>query len=115
MTGGDALEREAAHAATHQQLTVSAGQRYRTSSPVTARPTSIRWISDVPSKMVKILAVGAVYAGLSAACGTSGINMDSARPVRDESRFWATPYAIQHQAPGTRIMLSEAPACARKP
>jgi hypothetical protein len=29
---------------------------YRTSSPVTARPTSIRWISDVPSKIVKIFA-----------------------------------------------------------
>ena len=29
---------------------------YRTSSPVTARPTIIRWISDVPSKMVKIFA-----------------------------------------------------------
>jgi len=35
---------------------VSAGHRYRTSSPVTARPMIIRWISDVPSKMVKILA-----------------------------------------------------------
>jgi hypothetical protein len=30
---------------------------------VTARPTIIRWISDVPSKIVKILAVRAVYAG----------------------------------------------------
>ena len=28
---------------------------YRTSSPVIVRPISIRWISDVPSKMVKIL------------------------------------------------------------
>ena len=35
---------------------ISAGQRYRTSSPVTARPMIIRWISDVPSTMVKILA-----------------------------------------------------------
>ena len=34
----------------------TAGQRYRTSSPVTARPMIIRWISDVPSKMVKIFA-----------------------------------------------------------
>ena len=34
---------------------ISAGQRYRTSSPVTARPMIIRWISDVPSKIVKIL------------------------------------------------------------
>jgi hypothetical protein len=29
---------------------------YRTSSPVIVRPISIRWISDVPSKMVKIFA-----------------------------------------------------------
>jgi hypothetical protein len=36
---------------------------YRTSSPVTVRPISIRWISDVPSKIVKILAEGAVSAG----------------------------------------------------
>jgi hypothetical protein len=34
---------------------ISAGQSYRTSSPVTVRPISIRWISDVPSKMVKIV------------------------------------------------------------
>jgi hypothetical protein len=27
---------------------------YRTSSPVTALPMITRWISDVPSKMVKI-------------------------------------------------------------
>jgi hypothetical protein len=37
--------------------------RYRISSPVTARPTIIRWISDVPSKMVKILAARAFSAG----------------------------------------------------
>jgi len=42
---------------------ISAGQSYRTSSPVTVRPISIRWISDVPSKIMKILAVRAVYAG----------------------------------------------------
>ena len=29
---------------------------YRTSSPVTALPMIMRWISDVPSKIVKILA-----------------------------------------------------------
>ena len=34
----------------------TAGRTYRTSSPVTARPTIIRWISEVPSKMVKIRA-----------------------------------------------------------
>jgi hypothetical protein len=42
---------------------ISAGQPYRTSSPVTARPTIIRWISNVASKIVKVLAVRAVYAG----------------------------------------------------
>jgi len=35
-------------------LGISTGQRYRTSSPVIVRPISIRWISDVPSKIVKI-------------------------------------------------------------
>ena len=38
----------------HDRYTRRSG--YRTSSPVTARPMIIRWISDVPSKMVKILA-----------------------------------------------------------
>jgi hypothetical protein len=37
---------------------ISAAQRYRTSSPVSARPMIIRWISLVPSKMVKIFARG---------------------------------------------------------
>jgi hypothetical protein len=31
------------------------GLPYLTSSPVTARPMIMRWISDVPSKMVKIV------------------------------------------------------------
>jgi hypothetical protein len=35
---------------------------YRTSSPVTALPMIMRWISDVPSKIVKIVAVRAVCA-----------------------------------------------------
>ena len=35
-------------------LGISAGQRYRTSRPATALPISIRWISEVPSKIVKI-------------------------------------------------------------
>jgi hypothetical protein len=33
----------------------TAGQAYRTGSPVTARPMIMRWISLVPSKMVKIV------------------------------------------------------------
>jgi len=36
---------------------------YRTSSPVTALPMIIRWISDVPSKMVKLVEVRAASAG----------------------------------------------------
>ena len=72
---------------------ISAGQRYRTSSPVTARPISIRWISLVPSKIVKILAIGAVFAGQRPAY-PRGISTDSARPVRDEFRFWTGPCAI---------------------
>jgi hypothetical protein len=36
---------------------------YRTSSPVTALPMIMRWISDVPSKIVKLLEVRAVSAG----------------------------------------------------
>jgi hypothetical protein len=47
----------------------------------------MRWISDVPSKIVKILAMGAVYAGQRPAAPL-GISTDSARPVRDEFRFW---------------------------
>jgi hypothetical protein len=37
-------------------LSLPAVQGYRTSRPVTARPMIMRWISEVPSKMVKILA-----------------------------------------------------------
>ena len=36
---------------------------YRTSSPVTALPLIMRWISDVPSKIVKLVEVRAVSAG----------------------------------------------------
>jgi hypothetical protein len=72
---------------------ISAAQRYRTSSPVTARPMIIRWISDMPSKMVKILAVLAVYAGQRPA-RPPGISTDSARPVRDECRFRVGPCPV---------------------
>ncbi len=40
----------------YQPPNVSAGQNYRTGSPVTARPMIMRWISEVPSKIVKIFA-----------------------------------------------------------
>jgi hypothetical protein len=36
---------------------------YRTSRPVTALPMIMRWISDVPSKIVKLVEVRAVSAG----------------------------------------------------
>ena len=39
---------------------VLAAQRYRTSSPVTACPMIMRWISDVPSKIVKLSGVSGV-------------------------------------------------------
>jgi hypothetical protein len=71
-------------------LGISPGQRYRTSRPVTARPMIMRWISDVPSKMVKILAMGAVYAG-QRPVAPRGISTDSARPVRDDFRFRVGP------------------------
>ena len=41
------------------QTNISAmnSDHYRTSSPVTALPMIMRWISDVPAKMVKLLIV----------------------------------------------------------
>jgi hypothetical protein len=56
---------------------------YRTSSPVTARPMIIRWISDVPSKMVKILDYGAVSTGQRPVVPRD-ISTDSARAARGE-------------------------------
>jgi hypothetical protein len=38
-------------------------KRYRTAGPVIVRPMTRRWISDVPSKMVKILQSTAASAG----------------------------------------------------
>ena len=38
---------------------------YLTSSPVSARPISTRWISDVPSKIVKILEVTGRVIGIA--------------------------------------------------
>jgi hypothetical protein len=79
-------------------ISISAGQSYRTSSPVTVRPISIRWISDVPSKIVKILAVGAVSAG-QRPVGPRGISTDSAPHVRGESRFPPTRSADYRSSP----------------
>jgi len=55
----------------------TAGQIYRTGSPVTARPMIIRWISLVPSKIVKIVDWTAVSAG-SRLVWSLGISTDSA-------------------------------------
>jgi len=51
---------------------------YRTSSPVTALPMIMRWISDVPSKIVKLLEVRAVSAGRRPA-GRALVSTNSAR------------------------------------
>lgn len=64
-------------------LGISAGRGYRTSSPVTARPISIRWISEVHSKMVKIVDYGAVSAVQRPAL-PCGISTDSAPAVRGQ-------------------------------
>jgi hypothetical protein len=61
------------------------------------RPISIRWISDVPSKMVKILAVRAVSSDQRPA-GPRGIGTDSARPIRDECRFPSGPRPVSSVA-----------------
>jgi hypothetical protein len=37
---------------------------YRTSKPVTARPMIMRWISEVPSKIVKLLGLAACHQDL---------------------------------------------------
>jgi hypothetical protein len=66
------------------------GPALRTSIPVTDLAMIVLWTSLVPSKMVKILAIGAVYAGQRPAA-PRGISTDSARPVRDEFRFWVGP------------------------
>jgi hypothetical protein len=44
---------------------------YRTSSPVTALPMIMRWISDVPSKMVKIFASPASTAATGGSSDTT--------------------------------------------
>jgi hypothetical protein len=72
--------------ADHQPPDVSAGGSYRTGRPVTARPMIMRWISLVPSKIVKIVELAAVSAGQRPVT-PSGISTNSARPVRDESGF----------------------------
>ncbi len=59
---------------------------------------SIRWISEVPSKIVKILDYVAVSAGQRPA-DPRGISADSARPVRDECRFPSGPCPFSSVVP----------------
>ena len=66
---------------------------YLTCRPVTARPMIIRWISDVPSKMVKILAIGAVYAGQRPAGPLVSAWIQHALSETN-SGFGPAPYAI---------------------
>lgn len=53
-----------------------------TGSPVTVRPMTRRWISDVPSKIVKILAAGfrGLFTQVNAGSGLAGV--DSNAPER---------------------------------
>jgi len=71
----------------------------------------IRWISLVPSKMVKILAIREVSAGQRLAV-PHGISTDSARPVRDDFRFRSAPCAIG--MPGGRMRSRLRTRAARK-
>jgi hypothetical protein len=73
---------------------------YRTSRPVTARPMIMRWISEVPSKIVKIVDYGAVSAGQQPPGGCA-ISTDSAPAVRREWLFPATPCTIVERGSAT--------------
>jgi hypothetical protein len=66
------------------------------SSPVIVRPISIRCISLVPSKIVKILAVGTVFA-VQRPADYRGISTDSARPGSRVS------YTGRHSGPGAVV------------
>jgi hypothetical protein len=67
---------------------------YRTSSPVTARPMIIRWISDVPSKIVKIVDYGPVSAGQRPA-RERDISTDSAPATRGCRPFPAPANVVE--------------------
>ncbi len=65
---------------------------YRTSSPVTALPMIMRWISDVPSKIVKLVKARAVSAGRWPA-GRSTVSTNSVRLGSGLDRWLPTPAA----------------------
>ena len=103
---------------------------YRTSSPVTALPMIMRWISDVPSKIVKLLEVGAVSAGRWPVAGRL-VSTNSARPsafepgpgkLRAGERqsgnpgHWRRTLAPRHSAPGLgRGHMSSSDQQSRRP
>jgi hypothetical protein len=61
---------------------------YRTSSPVTALPMIMRWISDVPSKIVKLVELRAVPAGRWPDCeALVSTNSAPATTISDLSRL----------------------------
>jgi hypothetical protein len=63
---------------------------YRTSSPVTALPMIMRWISDVPSKIVKVVEVRAVSAGRKPA-ERPLVSTNSARRRATRTGSWKLP------------------------
>jgi hypothetical protein len=62
---------------------------YRTSSAVTALPMIMRWISDVPSKIVKVLEVRAVSAGRSGV-RLPLVSTNSAPALHSKSPIWGS-------------------------
>src|SRR5271170_3419432 len=86
---------------------------YRTSSPVTVRPISIRWISDVPSKMVKILecmggVIGIPVRGFrwSYAWGTAALSCGRSRVQAPPGSTLKTDAHVQIASRGSRIIRS---------
>jgi hypothetical protein len=73
---------------------------YRTSSPVTALPMIMRWISDVPSKIVKILAawVPVFPAGHCGSHRRSGVSVRQTPSHRIQA----------HRPLGARVMIADA-------
>jgi hypothetical protein len=120
-----ALTRNNGQTANHQkpeftgpfEIRTSAKTRgyYRTSSPVTALPMIMRWISDVPSKIVKLVEVRAVSAGrwpISAPLVSTN-SAPRCGPCAQRSRHGRRrplPYQVLHDAslpilPGQMIRL----------
>jgi hypothetical protein len=85
----------------------------RTSSPVTALPMIRRWISEVPSKIVKIVDYGAVSAGQRPMMAR-GISTDPARAVQwrllgrgPRRHRWPTPPKVHPCADLSVLVLQK--------